>query len=100
VALTVAIKKLGYSVNPWRIGLVHSDGHFQEISHLCFRTRRDALPVLAALAALPADWSVHPSQWPEALRAQAAAIVEATEGYRDWQEACTRGPQAPGRWER
>jgi len=91
------VRKLTYSRAPWRLGLVHDDGHFQELAHCCFERKRDAVPVLAALQALDAPWQVPPEQWPEALREHAAEILHQTPGYQSWLAAVQRGPQAPGR---
>ena len=91
------VRKLTYSCAPWRIGLVHDDGRFQELAHGCFDRKKDAVPVLAALAALDAPWQVPPEQWSEALREQATALLHQTPGYQSWLAAVQRGPQAPGR---
>jgi hypothetical protein len=92
------IRKLRYSRAPWRIGLVHDDGRFQELAHCCFDRKRDAVPVLAALQALDAPWHVPPEQGPAALREHATALLHQTPGSQTWLAAVQRGPQAPGRW--
>ena len=91
------VRKLPYSRAPWRIGLVHDDGRFQALTDCCFDRKKDAVPVLAALAALDAPWQVPPEQWSEALREQATALLHQTPGYQSWLAAVQRGPQAPGR---
>jgi hypothetical protein len=48
------VQKRTYSRAPWRIGLIHDDGRFQELTHCCFDRRREALAVLAAIQALEA----------------------------------------------
>lgn len=96
--MILTIQKRSYSVAPWRIGLLHSNGRFQEIRHLSFDRRRDAVPVLAALEALRLPWDVPLDQWPDAVRAQAAAVVDGTDGYQEWLAAVQR-QAAPGRRE-
>lgn len=81
-APVLEIRRLGYSVHPWRIGLLHAGGRFQALAHCTFPRRRDAVPVLQALAALRLDWTVPPGAWPDAVRAQVEALVEATPGWQ------------------
>ena len=88
--MTLAIRKLGYSRCTWRIVLVHPEGHQQEIAHLYFDRKRDALPVLQALDALGLDWHQHDA-WTEEERAAMWAIVQGTEGYQRW-AALAYGP--------
>jgi hypothetical protein len=88
---TLVIQKCRYSRAPWRIGLLHPDGAFQELSsHLCFDRKRDAVPILTALQALAVPWDLPPEQCPADLKRQVWEIVQAAPGYQDWCRAVAR----------
>ena len=81
-APTLTIRKLRFSVHPWRIGLLHADGRFQELAHCTFPRRRDAVPVRAALEALEVDWTAHPSTWTTEVWEAVHGLVEASPGWQ------------------
>jgi hypothetical protein len=81
-APTLQVRKLSYSVHPWRIGLLHADGRFEAIPHLTFARKRDAVPVLAALQALDVDWRVSPDTWTTTVREAVHALVETAPGWQ------------------
>jgi len=80
-APTLQVRKLSYSVHPWRIGLLHADGRFEAIPHLTFARKRDAVPVLAALQALDVDWRAHPATWTTEVWEAVSALVEDAPGW-------------------
>lgn len=86
----LALRKCGYSRDPWRIGLVHPDGSWQELTYLTYPLKRDAAPVLAALQALDAPWHLPLAQWPEDQRQGALALVAQAPGWQTWFAATRR----------
>ena len=92
---TLTLRKLGYSVHPWRLGLRHADGRFQELAHCTFPRKRDAVPVLAALEALGLDWTVPPDTWPGDVRAQVEALVEQMPGWQVHQRGLKAWEETP-----
>ena len=91
----LTVRKLSYSRAPWRVGLLHDDGSFQELAFAHFDRKRDALPLLAQLEALALPWDTPAAQWPEAQRQQVQALIQQTPGYQSWR-ALTQTPRAPG----
>lgn len=94
---TLTIRKCPYSRSPWRIGVLSPEGRFTEISYFWFTRKRDALPFLADLQAIPdADWSIHPGAWTGEAAAQARGILERSPGWVGEHGLRTRGLVAPG----
>jgi hypothetical protein len=84
----LAILKMGYSRSPWRICW-----HGEEIQHLCFERKRDAVPFLVDVSAIVGE-----SYWRDLTTEQREAIgsvIARSPGFKSWAAVVTRQATSP-----
>jgi len=86
MTITLTIKKLDYSANPWRICINENEWRYDGFNSLSFPRKRDAKPTLEALLAI-GDWS---QEFSQEQRGKVVEIIKESESFKSRQAVLSR----------